>query len=209
MTLMIQLQQGLTQLQLELSDKQQERLLAFIKLLVNWSSTINLTAIRSEQEILIKHIFDSLSVVHHLSHSCRILDVGTGAGLPGLILAIALPHQAVTLLDSQYKKISFLHQAVYTLALENVTIVHQRIQNYTSPHKFDAVISRAVTDSHDFVAITHHVVADDGELFLMKGQYPEKELQKLPEPFIIKTIHQLSVPLLAAKRHLVCIGKIT
>jgi 16S rRNA (guanine527-N7)-methyltransferase len=196
-----QLSVGLQQLGLALSELQQQQLLQYVALLYKWNAAYNLTAIRDPQEMLVKHVFDALSVQAHLPSSGRWIDVGSGGGIPGLILAIADPNRTWTLLDSNGKKTRFLTQAVLELQLgSRVSVVHSRAEQHQA--QYDGVIARAVTEIRDFIGFTEHLRADDGNWWLMKGLYPQAEMDAMSSSIQAETI-QLKVPHLDAERWLV------
>ncbi len=196
-----QLARGLQQLGLSLSEQQQTQLLQYVALLHKWNAAYNLTAIRNPEEMLVKHVFDALSVQSHLPSSGRWIDVGSGGGVPGLILAIADPNRTWTLLDSNGKKTRFLTQAVLELQLgDRVSVVHSRAEQHQAD--YDGVIARAVTEISDFIGFTEHLRADSGSWWLMKGVYPQAEIDAMPQQIQAETI-QLSVPQLDAERWLV------
>lgn len=195
------LAQGVSQLGLSLSVAQQSQLLAYLALLQKWNAAYNLTAIRDPYEMLIKHVFDALSVQTTLPSQGRWIDVGTGGGIPGLVLAIADASRQWTLLDSNGKKTRFLTQAVLELGLsDRVQIVHARAEQHQA--EYDGVISRAVTETADFIAFTKHLRAEHGSWWLMKGVFPQGELAALSEHIQIET-QSLSVPMLEAERWLI------
>lgn len=195
------LQRGILRLGLALSDEKTQKLLAYLALLVKWNKTFNLTAIRDPNQMVSHHLLDSLAVLPHLSAG-RWLDVGCGAGLPGLVLAICQPDWHFTLLDSNSKKTGFVQQAVIELGLANVQVRCARVENIDVEEKFNGIISRAFTELGDFLNITRHLLAEDGCWVAMKGQ-PEKELPGVPADCIVERIVQLEVPGLDAARCLV------
>lgn len=195
------LQRGLTALGLVLDAPVQAQLLQYVALLHKWNAAYNLTAIREPQEMLIKHVFDALSVQSHLPSSGRWIDVGSGGGIPGLVLAIADANRSWTLLDSNGKKTRFLTQAVLELGLmDRVSVVHSRAEQHQA--QYDGVIARAVTEICDFIEFTEHLRADTGSWWLMKGVYPQAEIDAMPAKVTAQTI-QLQVPNLDAERWLV------
>lgn len=192
---------GLNALELVLDDVQQAQLLDYVALLHKWNAAYNLTAIRDPQEMLVKHVFDALSVQAVLPAGGRWIDVGSGGGIPGLILAIADPSRTWTLLDSNGKKTRFLTQAALELKLmDRVRIVHSRAEDHQA--QYDGIIARAVTETADFIGFTRHLCAEQGAWWLMKGQYPQAELDQLPETMVATTT-ELRVPNLDAQRWLV------
>ncbi|MEW6647444.1 MAG: 16S rRNA (guanine(527)-N(7))-methyltransferase RsmG [Pseudomonadota bacterium] len=199
------LAQGIATLGLPLDAAQQERLLAYLALLVKWNQAYNLTAIRHPLEMVTKHLLDSLAVQPYL-YGTRVLDVGSGAGLPGIPLAIADPAREFTLLDSNGKKTRFLLQAKGELRLSNLSVVHSRLEQYRPGQLFDTVTARAFASLADMVAGTAHLLAPGGSLLAMKGEYPQDELDALPPGFVVREIIALTVPGLEAQRHLVRIA---
>jgi 16S rRNA (guanine527-N7)-methyltransferase len=199
------LAQGIAALGLPLDAAQQERLLAYLALLVKWNQAYNLTAIRQPLEMVTKHLLDSLAVQPYL-YGTRVLDVGSGAGLPGIPLAIADPAREFTLLDSNGKKTRFLLQAKGELRLSNLSVVHSRLEQYRPGQLFDTVTARAFASLADMTAGTAHLLAPGGSLLAMKGEYPQDELDALPPGFVVREIIALTVPGLEAQRHLVRIA---
>ncbi|MDO8845288.1 16S rRNA (guanine(527)-N(7))-methyltransferase RsmG [Methylicorpusculum sp.] len=196
---------GLDQLGLSISEQQIDLLLAFIQLIEKWNKAYNLTSIRNKDEMVTLHLLDSLSVLPYVKGS-RIIDCGTGAGLPGLPLAICLPEYHFTLLDSNAKKTRFVQQAILELKLKNVSIHQSRVEDYQPEERFDCVITRAFTHLSEMISLTAHLLADDGVLLAMKGQHPEQELAAVKA----KTkVIPLVVPGLAAERCLVQIETAT
>lgn len=199
------LAQGIATLGIALDATQQERLLAYLALLVKWNQAYNLTAIRDPLEMVTKHLLDSLAVLPHL-HGTQVLDVGSGAGLPGIPLAIADPGREFTLLDSNGKKTRFLLQAKGELRFSNLSVVHSRLEQYRPGQLFDTVTARAFASLADMTAGTAHLLAPGGSLLAMKGEYPQEELDALPPGFVVREIIALTVPGLEAQRHLVRIA---
>lgn len=189
-----------------LSEDRQKKLLQYIKLLDKWNKTYNLTAVRTPEKMLGLHILDSLSVLPFIN-SASVLDVGTGAGLPGIPLAIALPGVNITMLDSLQKKVTFVRQAISELALENAKIVCNRVEQFQAPKQFEIVISRAFAELGDFVKAAAHLVAAQGRMLAMKGVYPYDEIARLPETLKLEKVIELTVPQVVGKRHLVILRK--
>ncbi|MHB8471323.1 MAG: 16S rRNA (guanine(527)-N(7))-methyltransferase RsmG [Gammaproteobacteria bacterium] len=194
------LSEGLQQLGITLSTKVQTTLLQFVALLGKWNRAYNLTAVREPAAMVTRHLLDSLAVLPYVQGP-RVLDVGSGAGLPGIPLALALPEVEFTLLDSNGKKTRFLTQAVAELHLTNVIVVQSRIEDYHPPQAFDSVVTRAFAAVAEVVAVTGQLCAPQGQLLLMKGAYPAQELAQLPATFELAAAVRLHVPGLDAERH--------
>ncbi|MBA4380979.1 MAG: 16S rRNA (guanine(527)-N(7))-methyltransferase RsmG [Sideroxydans sp.] len=195
------LRTGAVEMGLDLDDKTQSQLLAYVDLLFKWNKVYNLTAIRDKSEMVSHHLLDSLAVVPHL-WSGRWLDVGCGGGMPGLVLAIVKPDWGFTLLDSNTKKTGFVQQAVIELGLKNVSVHSGRVEDWQPAYKFDGIISRAFAELGDFLAVSKHLIAPDGRWAAMKGQ-PESELAGVAKGFEIEKIVSLKVPRIEAARSLV------
>jgi 16S rRNA (guanine527-N7)-methyltransferase len=172
-----------------------------------WNKVYNLTAVRDADKMLTHHLLDSLAVVPHVAGAKTLLDVGSGAGLPGIPLALALPDAQVTLLDSNHKKAAFLQQAVIELHLTNVAVVCERVENYQSNQIFSVVISRAFADLPAFAALAGAHVAEGGTLIAMKGVQPLDEIAQLKTGFKLSRVTPLTVPGLEAERHLIFMNK--
>lgn len=194
-----QLQQALSELKLPLSDEQQLQLLYYLQQLLFWNKAYNLTAIKDDQQALIKHIFDSLSIVPFLPAG-DLLDIGTGAGLPAVIVAICQPQRAVTALDSNQKKIRFIKQVASELGLKNLTPVASRIEAHEGTYQ--VITSRAFASLVDFVTHSQSKLADNGIICAMKGVEPIDEIQALQNEWKINT-QVLTVPKLYESRHLI------
>jgi 16S rRNA (guanine527-N7)-methyltransferase len=179
-------------------------LVAYLDLMQRWNQVYNLTAIKDEQELVLLHIIDSLSVNAFL-HGNKIIDVGTGAGLPGIPLALTNPDRQFYLLDSNGKKTRFLTQVMLELKMKNVVVINERVENYQPEFCFDSIITRAFAPLKNMLQNTKHLLCQDGELLAMKGTYPEEELKDLPKEFTVHKVHQLEIKGLNAQRHLVCI----
>jgi 16S rRNA (guanine527-N7)-methyltransferase len=196
------------QMGVELQPPQAQRLLAYLTLLEKWNKVHNLTAVREAEKMLTHHLLDSLSVVPYLNRELRVIDVGSGGGLPGIPFAIVRPEVRVTLLDSNHKKTSFLQQAVIELALENVDVVTERVEEYEAPEQYTGIMCRAFAETAEVIRLTQALLAPAGRWYLMKGVYPEVELAQLPPGVIVQGIHELSVPNLAASRHLLVLERV-
>ncbi len=199
-----QLQRGLIALGLTLDRDIQQRLLDYIALIEKWNRVHNLTAIRQPEKMVSHHLLDSLAVAPHL-HAKRLLDVGSGAGLPGIPLALAHPDMHVTLLDSNHKKAAFLNQAVMELKLKNAEVCAERVESWQAQNKFDVIISRAFSDMGEFVRVTRHLLAPGGMYAAMKGLHPYEEIDKLPPDCKVQQVLPLAIPGLEGARHLVLI----
>lgn len=198
---------GATQLGVALDEAQLARLAEFARLLARWNATHNLTAIRGVDDMLTHHLLDSLALVPHFVRvtageaAARVLDVGSGGGLPGIVLAIAAPRARVTLVDAVQKKCAFLTQARLELGLGNVEVVHGRVEALLVP-PFDVIVSRALSTLAQFVAWTRHLLRPGGCWLAMKGALPAEELSELP-PDVRAEIIPLEVPGLKQRRHLI------
>ena len=191
---------GLSQLGLALSPERQQQLLDYVDLLAKWNKVYNLTGIDDPILMLSDHLLDSLCIAPLIKGGC-ILDVGSGAGLPGIPLSIALPAQDFTLLDSLAKRTRFLSHVVTSLGLQNVTVVNQRMQDYLCADKFDTITARALATCQDIVEQTQHLCKPQGQWVLLKGRSPEQECIDLPENTAVQSIQALSVPGVRKIRH--------
>jgi 16S rRNA (guanine527-N7)-methyltransferase len=200
-SLLQQIQQGCDDLELTLLEQQQQQLLDYVALLAKWNKVYNLTSVRDIDEMVSRHLLDSLAILPYLSDG-SLLDVGSGGGLPGIPISIARPDLAVTLLDSNSKKTRFLQQVKAELQLENMTVVHARIEQADLP-QFDMVTARAFSTIGDIIDLTGRHCHDAGKLLLMKGVYPESELRALGNDFSLNCVHVLNVPGSDGERHLV------
>lgn len=203
------LEEGVRTLGLDLSDAQLGKLLDYVALLSKWNAVYNLTAIRDPRQMLIQHILDSLSIVPHLAPRgpSSVLDVGSGGGLPGIVLAIVLPEWTVTVNDIVHKKTAFQAQAKAELGLANLSVVTGRVETLQPgaevPAKFDVIVSRAFAELADFVTLARHLVADQGAIWAMKGVRPDGEIERLPAGAHVEQVIRLNVPSLDAERHLI------
>ncbi|UJS25872.1 16S rRNA (guanine(527)-N(7))-methyltransferase RsmG [Thiothrix winogradskyi] len=186
---------------MEVDAREKQLLNRYLQLLQRWNKVYNLTAVRDPAEMQSLHIADSLSVAPYL-RGTTCLDVGSGAGLPGIPLAIIQPQRQFTLLDTNGKKTRFMQQAVLELGLSNVTVIQTRVESWQPVRCFDAIISRAFASLQDFVTFTGKHACENGILYAMKGRYPDSELAELPSGWQVMAQHTLHVPDLDAERHL-------
>jgi 16S rRNA (guanine527-N7)-methyltransferase len=198
---------GLSELGLALAPAQVEALLRLIEELEDWNTRFNLTAITEPAEVVDKHLLDSLAVLPRLK-GLSIADIGTGAGFPGLPLAVADPDRRFTLVESTGKKANFVRHAVKVLDLPNVEVVQARAEAYRASQAFDSVISRALGPLSDFIRVAGHLAGRGGRLLAMKGKVPEGELKSLPAGWKALAVHPIRVPGLDAERCLVELGKV-
>lgn len=200
-TLAPRLHEGIVQLGLDgLPPGTEARLLAYLALLGKWNAAYNLTAVREPGQMLVKHLLDSLSILPQVEGG-TLVDVGTGAGLPGLVLAVARPELKVTLLDSNGKKVRFLRQVIAELRVGNAVAVQARAEQFEG--RFDVVTSRAFATLADTAAWCGHLLAAEGVLLAMKGAYPAAEIAALPAGMAVQAVVPLAVPFLGEARHLV------
>ena len=183
-----------------------QRLLAFVRLLAKWNAAYNLTAVRDPEEMVTRHLLDSLVLLPYVQGP-RVLDIGTGPGLPGIPLAVARPDCAFTLLDANAKKTRFVTQAVGELGLKNVEVVQTRVENYRPVEKFDTLVARAFSNIADMLNNAQHLCAPGGRFLAMKGVYPEAELAAIPAGYAVSEVVALKVPGLEAARHLAIITR--
>ena len=209
MSLAPRLAEGIAALGFSIPHETQVRLLQYLALIQKWNQVHNLTAVREPETMLVRHLLDSLAIIPYITGE-SIVDVGSGAGLPGIPLALVRPEWHVALVESNHKKAIFLQQARIELSLKNVEVVADRVENFSSAGGFDTVISRAFSDLADFVRLGGHLCRQgegEGRLVAMKGIYPHEELAQLkPELdplFIVEKVLPITVPGLEAERHLV------
>ena len=196
----------IAQTDLTVSEQQKAQLLQLVALLDKWNKAYNLTSVRDPEEMLVKHIMDSIVVSPHLEGQ-RFIDVGTGPGLPGLPLAIMNPDKEFVLLDSLGKRIRFITQAVHELKLTNVTPVQSRVEEYQPDVKFDGVLSRAFASLEDMLHWCQHLPKPEGYFFALKGLFPEAEIATLNPQFKLHSSQPLNVPELDGERHLVIMSQ--
>jgi 16S rRNA (guanine527-N7)-methyltransferase len=207
----IQLAEGIAALGLALPQEALGRLLAFGELLLKWNKVYNLTAIRNPQELITHHLLDSLAVLPHLAAVDRLADIGSGGGLPGVVLAIVRPGLVVSSIETVGKKASFQQQAKIELGLGNFNVVNKRVEQVQAASlpgaAAEGVVSRAFSSLADFVSLSGHLVADGGALYAMKGANPAEEVAALPAGWAVAETHALVVPGLDAERHLLVIRR--
>ncbi|WP_043319862.1 16S rRNA (guanine(527)-N(7))-methyltransferase RsmG [Microbulbifer sp. HZ11] len=205
------LQQAAAQLDLDLTDAQQDKLLAYLDLFARWNAAYNLSAVRDPAEMLERHIVDSLSVVNLCGTSAEdqspLIDVGSGGGLPGIPLAIIHPERPISLLDSNGKKSRFQFQVASQLKLANINVVNQRVEAYEPQNLYAGVVSRAFASLQDMVSGSEHLLAPGGRFYAMKGKIPEDELSALPKGIKVEQLHPLRVPGCDAERHLIVLQR--
>jgi 16S rRNA (guanine527-N7)-methyltransferase len=201
-----QLRDGLATMGLSLDEDRQEKLLAFLGLLNKWNRAYNLTAVRDERVMVSRQLLDSLSILPWVTTD-HLLDVGAGGGLPGIPLAIALPEKRFTLLDSNGKKTRFLNQCVLELGLGNVEVIHGRAEDCSPEEPFAQISSRAFTALENLVNWCGDLLANEGELLAMKGQFPDDEVAALPAGWQVKSSHSLDVPGADGERHLLVVAR--
>ncbi|KAF1070369.1 MAG: Ribosomal RNA small subunit methyltransferase G [Pseudomonas citronellolis] len=204
-----ELGRGAAALGVELDARAEAGLLAYLALLAKWNKAYNLTAVRDIDEMVSRHLLDSLSVVTHFLEAGgeRWLDVGSGGGMPGIPLAILFPHKRLTLLDSNGKKTRFLTQVKLELKLDNLEVIHSRVEAYTPAQPFNGIVSRAFSSLEDFTNWTRHLGDGETRWLAMKGVHPEDELAALPEDFRVEAEHSLSVPGCQGQRHLLILRR--
>ncbi|MGB4072240.1 16S rRNA (guanine(527)-N(7))-methyltransferase RsmG [Pseudomonas sp.] len=203
-----ELRQGAIELGVELSTEQHEQLLAYLALLIKWNKAYNLTAVRDPNEMVSRHLLDSLSVVPFVTEAGdNWLDVGSGGGMPGIPLAILFPERQFTLLDSNGKKTRFLTQVKLELKLANLQVIHSRVEEFRPEQPFSGICSRAFSSLEDFSNWTRHLGNGDTQWLAMKGVHPDDELQALPADFRLTATHVLKVPGCQGQRHLLILRR--
>ncbi|WP_386068544.1 16S rRNA (guanine(527)-N(7))-methyltransferase RsmG [Tahibacter sp. UC22_41] len=198
------LDDGLAALDLDLSDVVRDRLIAYVELLARWNAAYNLTAVRDPGEMVARHLLDSLAIAPHVSGT-TLADLGSGAGLPGIPLALVAPERQVTLVDSNGKKARFLREAVRALKLANVRVIEGRVQDV--PGQFDCVTARAFATLADMLGWAGGLLADGGSWLAMKGKVDEAEIAAVPAGFRVERIVALQVPATVGERHLIVVRK--
>lgn len=203
-----ELARGAAELGIELTASQQDQLLAYLALLIKWNQAYNLTAVRNPDEMVSRHLLDSLSVVPFVAAAGdNWLDVGSGGGMPGIPLAILFPERRFTTLDSNGKKTRFQTQVKLELKLANLEVVHSRVENFRPVQPFAGIVSRAFSSLADFATWTRHLGDGETRWLAMKGQYPHDELAALPADFRVEADHLLQVPGCQGQRHLLILRR--
>ena len=205
-SLLTELSESLSHLSFEVTESQCEKLIDFVMMMHKWNKAYNLTSVRDPQQMLVRHIFDSIVIAPHLDKQ-HYIDVGTGPGLPGIPLAIIHPDKNFVLLDSLGKRVRFMKQAAFELGLKNIEPVQSRVEAYSSSIRLDGVLSRAFASLKDMLHWCQHLVDSEGEFLALKGQFPTNEVEQLPEGFVLTESIVLSVPNLDGERHLLKIRK--
>ena len=204
-----ELAHGIQTLGLDIDAATQQRLLDYLALLAKWNKAYNLTAVRDVDEMVSRHLLDSLSIVppFEAAGGDRWLDVGSGGGMPGIPLAILFPGKSLTLLDSNGKKTRFLTQVKLELKLDNLQVIHSRVEAFQPEQPFDGIVSRAFSSLEDFTNWTRHLGDTRTNWLAMKGVHPSDELAALPEDFRVEAEHALAVPGCQGQRHLLILRR--
>lgn len=202
-----ELEKGAESLKLSLDESKIQAFVDYLALFHKWNQAYNLSAIRNPDDMPRRHILDSLSVLPYVQTYKKIVDVGTGAGLPGIPLAISMPDSHLSLVDTNGKKTRFLFQVVHSLGLKNVEIAHTRVEAWQVPDKFDAVICRAYSSLPGIVESCGHLLATEGKILAMKGVIPTDELREVEKHYIVEHVYALSVPGLEGERNLIVLTR--
>jgi 16S rRNA (guanine527-N7)-methyltransferase len=201
--------EGIAAMRLDVSPTQQAKLMDYLALMFKWNAVYNLTSLRDPMQMVTHHLLDSLAAVPAFAAARNVLDVGSGGGLPGIVLAIVRPDMKVSMIDTVHKKTAFLTQVKAELGLTNVTVYTARVEQLQVSDKFDVITSRAFADLSDFVNWSCHLLADGGRYIALKGVAPKDEQQRLPAEWKVDKVEPLDVPRLGAERHLVFIERST
>ena len=201
--------EGIAAMHLDVSPAQQDKLMDYLALMFKWNAVYNLTSLRDPMQMVTHHLLDSLAAVPAFAQAHNVLDVGSGGGLPGIVLAIVRPDMKVSMIDTVHKKTAFLTQVKAELSLTNVTVYTARVEQLQVSDKFDVITSRAFADLSDFVNWSHHLLADGGRYIALKGVAPKDEQERLPAEWKVTGLEPLQVPRLGAERHLVYIERST
>lgn len=203
------LDEGIAAMRLDVSPAQQDKLMNYLALMFKWNAVYNLTSLRDPMQMVTHHLLDSLAAVPAFAAAKNVLDVGSGGGLPGIVLAIVRPDMKVSMIDTVHKKTAFLTQVKAELGLANVTVYTARVEQLQVSEKFDVITSRAFADLSDFVNWSSHLLADGGRYIALKGVAPKDEQERLPAEWKVDKVEPLDVPRLGAERHLVFIERST
>jgi 16S rRNA (guanine527-N7)-methyltransferase len=203
------LDEGIAAMDLDVSPSQQDKLMDYLALMFKWNAVYNLTSLRDPMQMVTHHLLDSLAAVPAFANAHNVLDVGSGGGLPGIVLAIVRPDMNVSMIDTVHKKTAFLTQVKAELNLTNVTVYTARVEQLQVSDKFDVITSRAFADLSDFVNWSCHLLADGGRYIALKGVAPKDEQERLPAEWKVTGLQPLQVPKLGAERHLVYIERST
>jgi 16S rRNA (guanine527-N7)-methyltransferase len=201
------LAEGIQTMNLAVSQAQQDKLMDYLALMFKWNSVYNLTSLRDPMQMVTHHLLDSLAAVPAFENAANVLDVGSGGGLPGIVLAIVRPDMKVAMIDTVHKKTAFLTQVKAELGLANVTVYTMRVEQLQVSDKFDVITSRAFADLSDFVNWSSHLLAEPGRYIALKGVAPKDEQERLPAQWKVAKVEPLQVPRLGAERHLVFIER--
>jgi len=203
------LEEGCAAMGLSVTPAQHEQLLDYLGLMFKWNAVYNLTSLRDPMQMVTHHLLDSLAAVPAFAQAHNVLDVGSGGGLPGIVLAIVRPDMNVSMIDTVHKKTAFLTQVKAQLGLANVTVYTMRVEQLQVSDQFDVITSRAFADLSDFVNWSSHLLADGGRYIALKGVAPKDEQERLPAAWKVSAVEPLQVPRLGAERHLVHIERST
>lgn len=200
------LSDGLSTMDLTLTREQQQKLIDYVARIHKWNKAFNLTSVRDPEQMMVKHILDSLAVAPHIDGE-NLIDVGTGPGLPGIPLSIVYPEKHFTLLDSLGKRVRFMKQCAFEMKLDNITPIQCRVEAHQPEQYYDAVLSRAFASLKDMLHWCQHLVDSEGMFLALKGQYPAEEIAELGDNFAVTHSVKLTVPGLEGERHLLTVQK--
>jgi len=203
------LRDGAAKLGLTLSDAQHDKLLDYLALLLKWNAVYNLTSVRDPRQMVTQHLLDAMAALPAFTGAQRVLDVGSGGGLPGVVLALWAPLMQVHMIDTVHKKTAFLTQVKAELGLTNVSVHTGRVEQLEVKQKFDVITSRAFAELADFVNWSGHLLEEGGQMIALKGQTPTEEIARLPAGWQMQKLEPLSVPGMDAQRHLVFMKRST
>jgi 16S rRNA (guanine527-N7)-methyltransferase len=199
--------EAVTEMKLEITPAQQEKLLDYLALMNKWNSVYNLTSLRDPMQMVTHHLLDSLAAVPAFAGARNVLDVGAGGGLPGIVLAISRPDMKVSMIDTVHKKTAFLKQVKAELELSNVSVYTMKVQELEVSDKFDVITSRAFADLTDFLNWSGHLLEQGGKFIALKGTAPAEEQERIPAEWKISGLQPLQVPRLGAERHLIFVER--